>query len=294
MFWGFNTNGLAHHAIGDAVSLLSEIGYEGIAITLDHDLLERRDGDFFWRTDPRRIGELVRERSLRSVVETGARFLLNPWKKHFPSMLDPLPENRRLRMSYYFRAVELAEILRSDCVSVWSGSVWPGRAGTGNVGADKSGYSAEKETILWRRLGEELRILVDFAGERNVRIAFEPEPGMFVDTMARFETLLEFAPKELALTLDVGHLFCQYESIPYWISRQRERLVNIHFEDSVRGIHEHLFPGEGGIDYAEFLTALESASYSGGVFLELSRASAAGAETALRAFEFLKKRSFLT
>ncbi len=282
MYWGFNTNGLAHHSIGDAVSLLSEIGYAGIAVTLDHDLLERRDGNFSWRTDPWFIGDCVRAHSLESVVETGARFLLNPWKKHFPNMLDPLPENRRLRMSYYFRAVELAAILHSDCVSVWSGG----------APTDENGNLSESENVLWKRLGEELRILVDFAGERNVRIAFEPEPGMFVDTTTRFETLLEFAPEELALTLDVGHLFCQNEPIPYWISRQRERLVNIHFEDSVRGIHEHLFPGEGGIDYAEFFTALDSISYSGGVFLELSRSSASGVETAVRAFEFLKRRGF--
>ena len=82
MYFGFNTNGLAHHAFEDAVSLLSQIGYEGIAITLDHDLLARRDGDFFWRVPLAELQETVRCSGLRSVVETGARFLLNPWKKH--------------------------------------------------------------------------------------------------------------------------------------------------------------------------------------------------------------------
>ncbi|MBQ2820167.1 MAG: sugar phosphate isomerase/epimerase [Thermoguttaceae bacterium] len=282
MFWGFNTNGLAHHSLSDVVSLLSGIGYEGIAITLDHDLLERRDGDFFWRLDPWRIASLLQAHSLKSVIETGARYLLNPWKKHFPNLLDPLPENRRLRRNYYFRAVELARILRSDCVSIWSGGAL----------MDEEGHLLEEENSLWKRLGEELAILLDFASERGVRIAFEPEPGMFVNTMEKFERLLDFTPPGLYLTLDVGHLFCQNETIPYWIERQKERLINIHFEDAVRGIHEHLFPGEGGIDYGEFLTALDSISYSGGIFLELSRSSAAGTETAIRAFEFLKENCF--
>lgn len=272
MFFGFNTNGLAHHAFTDAASLLSRIGYEGIAVTLDHDLLERRGTDFFWRTPPEEIRWLLESYALKSVVETGARFLLNPWKKHSPNLLDPEPAGRLLRRNYYFRAIELASLLRSDCVSIWSGAP-----------ADP----AEAEPLLFRRLSEELRILADFASERSVRLAFEPEPGMMIDSMTQFERLLDLAPPELCLTLDVGHLFCQCESIPYWVHRQAERLVNVHFEDSVRGVHEHLFPGTGGIDFPEFFRSLREISYSGGVFVELSRQSAAGTETAQKAFAFL-------
>ena len=36
MFLGYNTNGLAHHDLLDAIALLAEIGYRGVAITLDH------------------------------------------------------------------------------------------------------------------------------------------------------------------------------------------------------------------------------------------------------------------
>ena len=39
MYLGYNTNGLAHHALHDAIELLHEIGYRGIAITLDHAVL---------------------------------------------------------------------------------------------------------------------------------------------------------------------------------------------------------------------------------------------------------------
>ena len=36
---GYNTNGLAHHKLFDAVRLLAEIGYESVAITIDHNAL---------------------------------------------------------------------------------------------------------------------------------------------------------------------------------------------------------------------------------------------------------------
>ena len=39
MFLGYNTNGLAHHDLFDAVELLAEIGYRGVAITIDHNAL---------------------------------------------------------------------------------------------------------------------------------------------------------------------------------------------------------------------------------------------------------------
>lgn len=274
MYFGYNTNGLAHHAFSDAVELLSRLGFQGVAVTLDHDLLERRGNDFFWRTPLDEICTVIKTFGMRSVVETGARFLLDPQRKHHPNLLDVQPEQRKLRQKYYRFAVQLAEKLGSDCVSIWSGAA-----------ADPD----ELADILFRRLAEELRILTNFAEERGVKIAFEPEPGMFIDTMRQFERLLEFAPSELRLTLDVGHLFCQYEPIPEQIRRHSERLVNIHFEDSVRGIHEHLLPGEGGINFTEFFQVLNEIQYTGGVFAELSRHSASGAETAERVWNFMKR-----
>ena len=39
MLIGYNTNGMAHHDLFDAVRLLADIGYGGVAITIDHTAL---------------------------------------------------------------------------------------------------------------------------------------------------------------------------------------------------------------------------------------------------------------
>src|SRR5574340_740021 len=39
MLLGYNTNGMAHHDLLDAVTLLSELGYRSVAITIDHGAL---------------------------------------------------------------------------------------------------------------------------------------------------------------------------------------------------------------------------------------------------------------
>lgn len=37
MLWGDNTNGMAHHELFDAVTLLAEVGCPSVAIAIDHE-----------------------------------------------------------------------------------------------------------------------------------------------------------------------------------------------------------------------------------------------------------------
>jgi L-ribulose-5-phosphate 3-epimerase len=293
MFLGYNTNGLAHHDLFDAVELLADIGYRGVAITIDHNALPPGDCPDFRPSENgtvpfmggeagqrlARLRTLLEKRGMRSVVETGARFLLDPRAKHEPTLLS---QSSRRRIDFYKYAVACAAELGSDCVSLWSGAVCG--AGVPPVRAD--------ETVApqaMARLVAGLREVLDYAATRNVVIAFEPEPGMFIETMAGFENLLTHIDvPNLRLTLDVGHLQCQGElPIPEVIRRWAPRLANVHIEDMRRGIHEHLMFGEGEIDFPPILRALSDVGYRGGVYVELSRHSHEGPAAARRAFEFL-------
>jgi sugar phosphate isomerase/epimerase len=269
---GYNTNGLAHHDLFDAVELLADLGYQSVAITLDHGALNPFDP----RCDEQveRMRRLLHARKMRSVIETGARFLLDPRVKHEPTLVSTDARARSRRIDFLCRAIDIAQRLESDCVSLWSGVV---RDGAG-------------ETAAWERLVPELRQLVEYAEERNVRIGFEPEPGMFIDSMARYEELLSrFDAPNFGLTLDIGHLHCQGEApIAEVIRRWANRLVNVHIEDMRRGVHEHLMFGSGEIDFAPVLEALAEVGYRGGIHVELSRHSHEGPEAARRAIEFLR------
>src|SRR5262249_31008442 len=159
---------------------------------------------------------------LRSVVETGARFLLDRWRKHQPTLLDPDPEDRQVRLGFLRRAVAVASALGADAVSFWSG-----RAPVG-----------EPESALWPRLVEGGRELCAAAEEHGVRLAFEPEPGMFIDTMPRFAELhARVGHPRFGLALDVGHLHCQGElPIGGHVLRWKDVLWNVHLEDMRRGV----------------------------------------------------------
>jgi len=133
--------------------------------------------------------------------------------------------------------------------------------------------------------------LCDYAAERNVRLAFEPEPGMFIDTMARFAELREKVEHPLfGLTIDIGHLHCLGETpIADHQRRWRKLLWNVHIEDMRRGVHEHLPFGEGEINFQPVFQALKEVGYAGGIHVELSRHSHDAVETARRALAFLNR-----
>ena len=77
-----------------------------------------------------------------------------------------------------------------------------------------------------------------------------------------------------SLCLDVGHLYATGEGEPRDIIPQvAGRLAQVHLEDMRRGVHEHLVPGEGDVDFKSVRTALHNAGYSGPVCFELSRSS---------------------
>ncbi|HUY32134.1 MAG TPA: sugar phosphate isomerase/epimerase family protein [Pirellulales bacterium] len=272
MLLGYNTNGLAHHDVFEGVALLAEIGYKSVAITLDHAALNPYATDVRARVDAMR--RLLDDLALRSVVETGARFLLDPRHKHEPTLVTAEPASRGRRIDFLHRAIDVAATLGSDCVSFWSGVL---------------GDDADEKAVF-SRLVEALRPVAEHAASRGVKLGFEPEPGMFIDTMDRYDELLErLDVGQLGLTLDIGHLHCQGETpLADYIARYAPRLLNVHIEDMRSGVHEHLMFGEGEIDFPDVIDALAKAGYSGGLHVELSRHSHIAPEAARRAFEFVR------
>jgi L-ribulose-5-phosphate 3-epimerase len=268
---GYNTNGFAHHRLEDALTILAELGYQSVALTLDYHALNPYDPDTSRQLPLIRAN--LQNRGLAVVIETGARFLLDPWRKHQPTLLSAEEGQRQRRLDFLRRAVDVADALHAEAVSFWSGTA----------------TEPENEKLLMDRLVEGCRRLCEYAEKRKVRLAFEPEPGMFIDTMARFAELHQrVAHPYFGLTIDIGHLHCLGETpVTPHLRRWRDWLWNVHIEDMRRGIHEHLMFGEGEIDFAEVMAALAEIGYSGGVHVELSRHSHDAVSTARRALAFL-------
>lgn len=273
MFLGYNTNGLAHHDPLDAIALLADLGYRGLGLTIDHGLCSPRDPN--WRTQAGTLRQSLSQYKFHSVVETGARFLLDARLKHEPTLVSRTAEARVRRVQFLQHAIDVAVELGSDAVSFWSGIV----------------RDAAPEQVAWERLSEGLKPVIDYAAQHSVTLAFEPEPGMFIDTMARFGELIQHldAP-HFQLTIDVGHLHCQGElPIADYLRQWGARLANVHLEDMRAGVHEHLQFGVGEIDFPPVIDALRAVGYQHGVYVELSRHSHDGPAAARTARDFLRQ-----
>jgi sugar phosphate isomerase/epimerase len=245
---GYNTNGFAHHRIEDALDIIEELGYRSVGFTVDVH-------------HPYSPG-LFQGRNLVPVIETGARFLLDPRNKHQPTLMSDT--GREKRLDFYFRCIDIAAEAGAPCVSLWSGA-----------GSD------------WGRLVKGLREVCDRADAAGVDVAFEPEPGMLVDTTERFLELHGMLPHpRLGLTLDIGHLACMDEGDPAEIVKSQAGVLrNVHLDDHRKGTHEHLMFGEGEVDWPPVLAALRELDVPATV--ELSRHSHAAVETARRSLAFL-------
>ena len=262
---GYSTNSIGDIAPLDALPMLRDLGYRSIAITLDHHLLNPfapvlAEEISRWRRALATAG-------MACVIETGARHLLDPARKHEPTLVSAHRDGRSRRVEFLRRAIDVAAELQAGCVSLWAG-----------VAAD----SADEETI-WGRLTDGLAAVLDHAAARGVMIGFEPEPGMFIDTLARQARLVERLgrPDRLKLTLDIGHMECMGERpMASMLAPRAGDVVNVHVEDMLPCRHEHLPLGSGVLDPEPVLQTLAAAGYAGGIHVELPRQSHRWLETA--------------
>jgi L-ribulose-5-phosphate 3-epimerase len=279
---GYNTNGLAHHRPADALTLLAELGYQGVAITPDVGALDplRTDVD---SGEVRDLRARAADLGLSLAIETGARYVLDPRRKHRPSLLEEDGAERLRRVDFLRRSIDLAHALGASVVSIWSGSAPTPMSG--------DTFDPAHEPV-WERLTQSLVPVLDHARDQGVFVAFEPEPGMFVERPAGYLELvrrLGDRGNELGLTLDVGHLLVTGD-IPVGpaIRSLARHLVHVHLDDVAGGIHEHRMFGTGELDLREVLNALHDVGYAGMAAVELSRDSYRGPQAAQEAMTHLR------
>jgi len=123
------------------------------------------------------------------------------------------------------------------------------------------------------------------AAEAGIQVCFEPEPGHLIDGHARYRELRKkLGRKDLMTTIDLGHLIVTEPGAPQdHLAEFASTLRNVQVDDARRGVHEHLVPGTGEIDFAPIFRELKRLKYQGPVAMELSRDSHRAADVAAQA-----------
>ena len=160
--FGYGTNGFANHRLDDALAVIADLGYDGVALTLDHQHLDPFDRDLRPRTSargrppprPARPGRRHRDRRpLRARPVAQAR-------------ADAAGRRAATRGSTSCAGPCGSRAdLGAEAVSFWSGIRPPGLPPTARGAGCVAGCAA----------------VLDAAERRGVTLGFEPEPGMLVE-----------------------------------------------------------------------------------------------------------------
>ncbi|MBO4260729.1 sugar phosphate isomerase/epimerase family protein [Streptomyces griseorubiginosus] len=268
--FGYGTNGFTHHRLDAVLGILADLGYDGVALTLDHIHLDPYADDV-----SRRVTDLARTLArygLDITVETGAPYLLDHRGKDLPTLMSE-PDGRRTDLLR--RAVRIAADLGSPTVHLCSGPAQDGLA----------------ETDAFKRLADGLARVLETAQRYGVALAFEAEPYMFVDTVERCLRLAELLGGHdlFGITLDIGHAHCVEERpVLECVRLAAPRLLNVQIEDMRRGVHQHLEFGAGEIDFPPVLAELRALGHRGLVSVEIQGGALDAPEVARRSIDFLR------
>lgn len=269
--FAYNTNGAANHRLDDALALIGDAGYDGVALTLDHHHFDPFVPELSRRAET--LATRLAHLRLGCVIETGARYLLDPRAKHEPTLVSPEAEGRALRVDFLRRAIDIAEVCGAEAVSFWAGV--PRRE--------------VARAAAWDYLEEGLTQVVEYAARRNVIAALEPEPGMLVETIDDYRRAHSLFPA-LRLALDTGHCIVTQDREPSDAVREmRDEIGTVAIEDMRRGVHEHLPFGEGDMDIAGILRELGEINFTKLVCVELARESHRAHSMVFDAINYLRR-----
>ena len=270
--FAYNTNGTVHHRLEDAVALIADSGYDGIALTLDHHVLDPMRAGWEVRTEA--LQRDLSGRRLGVVIESGARFVLDPRDRHQPTLVSSGAEERALRLTYLRRCLDIGAMLGAEVMSFWSGALKPG--------------IPHRHAQSW--LAEGVEQVLEHADRVGVPAAMEPEPEfeVVVHTLDEYAALqARFVGLELAL--DLGHVMVTQERAPEEaIVEFAASVGSVSLEDMKRGVHQHLAFGDGDMNIPACLDALERIDFRRLVCVELSSDSGRADMMVPHALEWLR------
>ncbi|WMS41234.1 sugar phosphate isomerase/epimerase family protein [Acuticoccus sp. MNP-M23] len=259
--FAYNTIGCSNHALPDALEMISEAGYQGVIVTLDVHHMNPLSEDFEATAEALKKSLAVND--LAVSFDTGGRFLLDPRDRMEPTLLTPSAESRARRLDLLKRAIRICEICEGEAVIFTTGR--PKR------GVDQA------DAANW--LLDGLAQLCDAAGEKNVTLALEPEPGHMVGKLDDFKVVRDTVKQmteapPLRLALDVGHVVASGDRAPHQAVKEFSAVLGGVAVSGMRdGVHAHLPLGEGEVSIPDVLSRLRDVDYGGLIAVKLPQES---------------------
>ena len=270
----FSTNAFKKNTLDEAIDSIADIGYTGVELMADlhHAYPPVMDGD------RRRDTQSHLSNRKLPVSNVNAFTLFACGDTYHPTWIESDPAKREQRIEHTLACIDLASEFGARTISLQPGGPLIGTT-----------MSRDSAACLF---AEGINRVLPRAREKNLILAIEPEPGLFIENSAEY---LEFKNRffksepNVLMNCDIGHLFCVGDDPPDVVRRLSEHVAHVHLEDIGKNrVHQHLTPGKGVIDFPAVFRALDDIDYDGWVTVELYPYETTAAGVAKAAFEHLR------
>lgn len=217
----YSTFGLTNLDFLAAMDAVDRAGYDGIEISFHRDQFNPFDidDDYLARVKARLDGARVKP----ACVATASHFF-TPQRPHEPSLMAVEPAARKRRIDLIKRGIHVARKLGVNLVTFGSGFIRAEHVA--NPGVDPGELLADSIRACLREIRD----------DEDITLLIEPEPGMYIETMAQGLALMRAvgSPK-FKLHIDICHAYC---SEPDYISALGEAAPHaryLHISDAREG-----------------------------------------------------------
>jgi protein FrlC len=125
----------------------------------------------------------------------------------------------------------------------------------------------------WNQLRRSFTELLDYTEGTDLALLIEPaheaETTLILTVEDGLRMIEEIGSERLGILLDTGHANVNGEDLAQVVHSLRNVPLHIHIDDNFGDSDAHLIPGEGNIDFAPLVRALEDVGYQGFVSAEL-------------------------
>jgi len=216
----YSTNGLINLSLMDAIDAVEAAGYPGIELAFHMD-----------QFNPFEMGEdellALRHRFESSAIKpsciaTPTLFFLAD-RPHDPSAMCTDLAGRKQRIKLIKAGIKLARALDVKIVSFGSGFIRDEHVDNPHL---------DPEALLI----DSIRECVEFIGDDDIILTIEPEPGMFIETIAQGVALVEKINHEkFRLHIDICHAYCSDDDYINAIARAAPLTKYLHVSDTTEG-----------------------------------------------------------
>lgn len=137
----------------------------------------------------------------------------------------------------------------------------------------------------WPRFGERMTAVADYVESQGLKFAYHHHLGTVVESLHDLDAFLRHTGESVGLTLDTGHAALGGIDPLLVIRKFPERIAHVHCKDVRRdtfalarengssfldGVLAGMFtvPGDGSLDYAAIMRALQGIDYHGWIVIE--------------------------